>query len=151
MKFIKLAHCVYYCDYHIAITTKYRREWLNEGIFAYLQVKFTEINKHYPLINFKTINYDKKQPDHIHFLVSIPPTISVGSAVRTIKSNTSRELKQKFPIFKKLYPGTDGIWSDGYFVSTIGVNEQTIKSYIQNQGQEDSGQALLELPSKPRA
>jgi len=151
MKFIKLSHCVYYCNYHIAITTKYRRKWLNEGIFAYLQIKFTEIRKYYPLINFKTINYDKKQPDHIHFLVSVPPTISIGSAIRLIKSNTSRELKQKFPIFKKLYHGTDGIWSDGYFVSTIGVNEQTIKSYIQNQGQEDSGQALLELPSKPRA
>ena len=151
MKFVKLPHCVYYCDYHIAITTKYRHQWLNEGIFAYLQVKFTEIRKHYPLITFKTINYDKQQPDHIHFLVSIPPTMSVGSVVRVIKTNTSRELKQKFPIFKKLYHGTDGIWSDGYFVSTIGVNEQTIKSYIQNQGQEDSGQALLELPSKPRA
>jgi len=47
---------------------------------------------------------------------------------------------------KKLYWGTDGVWSDGYFVSTIGVNEQTIKRYTENQGQEDSGQALLDLP-----
>ena len=151
MKFVKLSHCVYYCNYHIAITTKYKHEWLNEGIFAYLQIKFVEIRKHHPLINFKTVNYDKKQSDHIHFLVSIPPTMSVGSVVRVIKSNTSRELKQKIPFLKKLYWGTDGIWSDGYFVSTIGVNEQTITSYIENQGQEDSGQALLDLPSKPRA
>ncbi len=145
MKFVKLSHCVYYCDYHIAITTKYRHVWLNEGIFAYLQVKLTEIRKYYPLINFKTVNYDKRQPDHIHLLISIPPTMSVGSVIRLIKSNTSRELKQKFPFFKKLYHGTDGIWSDGYFVSTIGVNEQTIKQYIEQQGKEDSGQALLEL------
>ena len=73
MKFVKLSHCVYYCNYHIAITTKYKHEWLNEGIFAYLQIKFVEIRKHHPLINFKTVNYDKKQSDHIHFLVSIPP------------------------------------------------------------------------------
>ena len=145
MKFIKLAHCVYYCDYHMAITTKYRHEWLNEGVFAYLQDKLAEIRKHYPLINLKTVNYDQKQPDHIHLLVSIPPAMSVRSVVRIIKANTSKTLKQKFPFLKQLYWGTDGIWSDGYFVSTVGVNEQTIKQYIENQGKEDSGQALLEL------
>ena len=129
----------------MAITTKYRHEWLNKGIFAYLQDKLLEIRKHYPLINFKTVNYDKKQPDHIHLLLSIPPKTSVGSVVRIIKSNTSSSLKQKFPFLKKLYWGTDGIWSDGYFVSTIGVKEQTIINYIENQGKEDSGQALLDL------
>ena len=129
----------------MAITTRYRHEWLNEGIFAYLQVKLTEIRKHYPLITFKTVNYDPKHPDHIHLLISIPPAMSIGSVVRIIKSNTSRELKQKFPFLKQLYWGTDGIWSDGYFVSTVGVNEQIIKQYIENQGKEDSGQALLEF------
>ena len=145
MKFVKLSHCVYYCNYYMAFTTKYRHEWLNEGIFAYLKVKFQEIRKHYPLITFKTLNYNPKQPDHIHFLSSIPPTMSVGSVVRIIQSNTSTSLKQKFPFLKELYWGTDGIWSDGYFVSTIGVNEQTIRNYIENQGKEDSGQALLDL------
>ena len=146
MKFVKLSHSVYYCDYHLAFTTKYRHRWLNEGIFAYLKDKFQEIKKHYPLIDFKTINYDKNQQDHIHFLSSIPPSMSVGSAVRIIKSNTSKSIKQKFPFLKDLYWGTDGTWSDGYFVSTVGVNEQTIKRYIENQGREDSGQALLDLP-----
>ena len=145
MKFVKLTHCIYYCDYHMAITTKYRHEWLNEGIFAYLKIKLIEIRKHYPLVDFKTVNYDKKQPDHIHLLISIPPKMSVGSVVRVIKSNTSSSLKQKFPFLKQLYWGTDGVWSDGYFVSTIGVNELTIKKYIDNQGKEDSGQALLDL------
>jgi len=146
MKFIKLPHCVYFCDYHIEITTKYRHQWLNQGIFAYLKIKLLEIRKHYPLIDFKTVNYDKKQPDHLHLLISIPPSTSVGSVVRLIKTNTSKSLKQKFPFLKKQYWGTDGIWSDGYFVSTIGVNELTIKRYIENQGQEDSGQASLDLP-----
>ena len=78
-------------------------------------------------------------------LVSIPPKMSVGSVVRIVKSNTSRGLKQKFPFLKEMYWGTDGIWSDGYFVSTVGVNESTIRKYIENQGKEDSGQAMLEL------
>ena len=129
----------------MTITTKYRHEWLNEGIFAYLKTKLLEIRKHYPLIDFKIINYDTKQPDHIHLLISIPPSMSMGAVVRIIKSNTSTSLKQKFPFLKQLYWGTDGIWSDGYFVSTVGVNEQQIKQYIENQGKEDSGQALLEL------
>ena len=145
MKFVKLSYCVYYCDYHITITTKYRHQWLNKGIFAYFSIKLTEIRKHYPLIDFKTVNYDLKHPDHIHLLLSIPPSMNVGSVIRVIKSNTSRVLKQKFPFLKQLYWGTDGIWSDGYFVSTIGVNEQQIKTYIENQGKEDSGQALLDL------
>ena len=145
MKFIKLAHRVYYCDYHMTLTTKYRQEWLNAGIFAYLKIKLLEIRKHYPLIDFKTVNYDTKQPDHLHLLLSLPPSMTIGAVVRIIKSNTSTSLKQKFPFLKQLYWGTDGIWSDGYFVSTVGVNEQQIKQYIENQGKEDSGQALLEL------
>ena len=44
-----------------------------------------------------------------------------------------------------MYWGTDGIWSDGYFVSTVGLNEKVVKQYIENQGKEDTGQAMLEL------
>ena len=46
---------------------------------------------------------------------------------------------------RKAYYGTDGIWSDGYFVSTVGINEVVIKKYIEYQGKQDSGQAELEL------
>jgi len=63
--------------------------------------------------------------------------------VNTIKSNTSSAIKKKFDFLKKVYWGTDGIWSDGYFVSTVGINEQIIRKYIERQGQEDSGQARL--------
>ncbi len=66
--------------------------------------------------------------------------------MKLIKTNTINSLKQKFPFLKKLYFGTDGLWFDGYFVSTFGVNEQIIKSYIEKQGQEDSGQALFDFP-----
>ncbi len=71
--------------------------------------------------------------------------MSVGSAVRIIKSNTARSLKQKFPFLKKTYWGTDGIWSDEYFASTVGLNEKSIQEYIEQQGQEDTGQAKLAL------
>lgn len=65
--------------------------------------------------------------------------MSVGSVVRLIKSNTSRKLNNQFPFLKDVYWGTDGIWSDGYFVSTVGINKGVIPNYIRLQGAEDSG------------
>ena len=137
MELIKLPHCVYQCDYHIVLVTKYRKAIFNEGIFAYMDKKLAEIMEHYPLIRFKTVNHDK---DHVHLLVSIPPTESVGKIVGIVKQNTSRELKQKFPFVRKTYWGTDSVWSDGYFVSTVGIDETVVTAYITNQGKEDAGQ-----------
>jgi putative transposase len=142
VKFCKQSHATYFCEYHVVITTKYRYAWINEGIFAYLELKLREIRKWYPDIVYKAMNQDK---DHIHLLISIPPKMRVSDVIRLIKTNTSRELKQKFPLLKEHYYGTDGVWSDGYFVSTVGVNESVIKNYIEHQGQEDSGQAKLVL------
>jgi putative transposase len=89
MEFIHLSHCVYRCDYHIVIVTKYRKEVCNEGIFANCKKKLVEITEHYPLIRIETVNHDK---DHIHLLVSIPPTMAVEKVVGIIKQNTSRGL-----------------------------------------------------------
>ena len=137
MEYINLPHCVYQCDYHIVLVTKYRKGVFNEGIFAYVDKKLAEITEHYPLIRFKTVNHDK---DHIHILVSIPPTMAVGKVVGIIKQNTATELKQKFTFLKEVYWGTTSVWSEGYFVSTVGTDELVIKAYIENQGQKDAGQ-----------
>lgn len=142
MQFWKQAHSVYYCKYHVVLPTKYRRKVFNAGVFAYFEDKLKEIYRYYPELFFEKVNHDE---DHVHFMISIPPKMSVGSVVRIIKANTSRGLKQKFPFIKDVYWGTDGIWSDGYFVSTVGLHEVMIKKYIENQGKEDAGQALLDL------
>ncbi len=126
----------------MVIVTKYRKAIFNEGIFAYFKIKLAEVTEHYPLIKITQVNHDK---DHIHFLVSIPPTITVGKVVGLIKQNTARELKQKFPFLKQVYWGTDAIWSEGYFVSTVGINDKVIKAYIENQGKKDAGQTLFEI------
>ncbi|MFP4464993.1 MAG: transposase [Alphaproteobacteria bacterium] len=54
-------------------------------------------------------------------------------------------IKKKFEYMRKAYWGADGIWSDDYFVSTVGIDEGIIKRYIETQGKEDIGQAELEL------
>lgn len=62
-----------------------------------------------------------------------------------IKANTARDMREQFPFLDKVYWGTRSVWSIGYFISTVGVTEEIIKRYIERQGQEDSGQAQLEL------
>lgn len=142
MSLIYLSHCVYQCDYHIVLVTKYCRKVFNSGIFEYFRIKLAEIHSHYPLIKFKEINHDK---DHIHFLISIPPTTSVGKVIGIIKQNTAKELKQKFPHLKETYWGTESIWSEGYFVSTVGINKEILEAYIREQGKKDTGQTKFEI------
>ena len=142
MEYKRGSHYVYCCDYHLVIVTKYRRKIFNEGIFAYFDKRLLEVRKQNPQIEVKEMNHHE---DHIHMLVSIPPTISVGRVVGLIKANTAKDLKQKFPVLKEIYWGTASVWSAGYFVSTVGINEKIVQEYIQKQGEEDSGQAKLVL------
>ncbi len=142
VKYSKQGNCVYYCHYHIVIVTKYRKKIFNAGVYEFFKKRLIEIHEHYPQIYFIEQNYDR---DYIHLLVSIPPKMSVGSVVRIIKSNTARDLKKQYPFLKKCYFGTQSVWSDGYFVSNVGVNEAVIQRYIEYQGREDLGQAWLDL------
>jgi len=96
----------------------------------------------FPDIEIIKANTDK---DHVHLLVSIPPKYSVAEVVRHLKGRSAHAMRVKFPFLEKVYYGTDGLWSDGYFVSTIDINEEIIKKYIENQGKEDSGQVKLEF------
>ena len=142
-EYVRADHCVYLCDYHLVLATKFRRNVIvNEGIWSHLKQKFYEVTEHYPRLKIKEINHDI---NHVHLLVSIPPQVTVGSVVRLFKTNTSRNLKTQFKFLQKLYWGTDGIWSDGYFVSTVGIDESIIKRYIENQGEVDVGQTLFVL------
>ena len=143
MQLYKQSHAVYKTQYHIVWPTRFRRKILTKGIESYLRIKLEEVRKHYPDWHYIEIGMDK---DHIHLYMVIPPKYSVSKVVETIKSNTSRELMNKFSQFLgDVYWDGKGIWSKGYFVSTVGINEETIRRYVQQQGEEDTGQAQLEL------
>jgi len=142
MEYKKQSNCSYYCVYHIILVSKYRRKIFNNGIHNYMKQQLKELKEYYPQLEIENINHDK---DHIHIMIWIPPKMSVGQVVRVLKSNTSRNLKQKFPFLKKVYFGTESIWSGGYFVSTVGINEEVISKYIDKQGLEDSGQTKFEI------
>ena len=74
-----------------------------------------------------------------------PPKYAVSKVVETIKKNTSRSLSSKFAFLKKVYWDKKGIWGKEYFVSTVGINEEVIRRYVQSQEKEETGQAKLEF------
>lgn len=75
-------------------------------------------------------------------IVEIPPNITISDAVGKLKSYSSRHLRSKFKFIREIYLEKDGIWSAGYFSSTIGLNEEQIKRYIDWQGKQELPQTL---------
>lgn len=142
MKFRKQGHAVYYAQYHIVLCSRYRRKIFRHHLGEYLKLCVKGITRVYPDIVIKEANCDE---DHIHLLIVIPPKRAVSWVVNVLKSNTARLMRKRYAFLKKLYPKKVGIWSAGYFVSTVGVNEQVIAAYIRHQGKEDQGQAKLEF------
>lgn len=112
------------------------------GVEEWLKLRLQEIRKYKPDLEYIEIGMDK---DHVHLYMVIPPKYSVSEIVSQIKSNTSRDMKARFEFLAKVYWGTDSVWSTGFFVCTVGINEEAIRRYVQMQGEEDSGQAELEL------
>ena len=120
-----------------------RRKILVEGIAEYFKKVLGEVRKFYPDWFIEEIGIDA---DHVHLHMIIPPKYSVSKVVKTMKSITSKRMREKFPHFlQKIYWDDKGIWARGFFVSTVGINEATIRKYIRYQGKQDAGQAELEL------
>ena len=141
MRLIKSAHTIYQTQYHIVIVTRFRREWINAGVAAFLKLKIQETTKYFPDWEYVAIGTDQ---DHVHLHMVIPPKYAVSKVVEIIKSNTATALKQQYAFLKQTYWKGNGIWSVGFFVSTVGADEQTIKRYVAEQGKEDSGQTQFD-------
>ena len=142
MKIKKTAHAAYRVQYHIVWTTRFSKKILVEGVQEYLEIKIKEVRKYHPDWEIVSIGFGE---EHVHLSIEFPPKYSGSYVVETIKKNTSRHLKKKFKFIRKAYWDDGGMWSVGYFFSTIGINEEVIKNYIEYQGREDSGQAKLEF------
>jgi len=82
--------------------------------------------------------------DHVHLVVVIPPKYAVSAIVGTIKTNTSREIRQRFPWVKQ-GSWRNEFWSIGFFSSTVGIDEAVIKRYVEFQEKVDTGQLKLQL------
>jgi len=78
-------------------------------------------------------------------MVIIPPSYKVSEVVGRIKSQTASKLRKKFSWQSKVYWEENIVWSPGYFISTIGLDEKSILEYVKFQQTQDLGQAKLEL------
>jgi len=137
MRFRKSNHAMYRTQYHLVWIPRYRRKVFVDGIKQFVEETLKHLPDLDPDIEVKKLNV---QLDHVHMVIVIPPRIAVASAVSFIKSQSAKIIRAKFPFFKKVYRGQDGIWSRGYCISTIGLNEKEILRYVEFQEKEDKGQ-----------
>ena len=127
-----LAHTKWLCKYHIVFTPKYRRKI----VYNQYRESLKDIIK--LLCKFKgvTIIEGHLMADHVHILVSIPPKISVASFMGYLKGKSALMMFERHSNLKYKF-GNRHFWAEGYYVSTVGLNEETIKKYIQEQEKQD--------------
>ena len=135
-------HGAYRTEYHIVWITKYRYRVLNPGVKVYLTKLFPKVVEEIEGCEIIKFNI---QPDHVHMLMVIPPKYAVSAVIGKMKGKTGSALRKKFGWMKLRYARENIVWSPGYFVSTVGVDEEKILNYVKYQGRQDSGQAKLEL------
>jgi putative transposase len=131
-KLNSLAHTKWLCKYHVVFTPKYRRK------IIYNQYRRDLQNDIKLLCQYKGVRIIEghMMPDHVHLLLSIPPKISVSSFMGYLKGKSALMMFDQHANLKYKF-GNRHFWSEGYYVSTVGMNETTIKKYIQDQEKHD--------------
>ena len=125
----KSSHTQYDIQYHIVWTTKYRYKILKGKVAERLR----ELIRQGCEAKGMTIIQGSIGKEHVHMLVSCPPSISVAQMLQYLKGRSSRLLQKEFKKLKKKYWGQH-LWVPGYFCRTVGtVTEEMIKEYIKNQ------------------
>ena len=127
-----LAHTKWLCKYHIVIVPKYRRK----VIYYEYRKDLQEIIR--TLCRYKQVEIIEghMMPDHVHLLLSIPPRISVSSFMGYLKGKSALMMFDRHANLKYKF-GNRHFWAEGYYVTTVGLNEATIKKYIQDQEKAD--------------
>lgn len=141
MKVILSAHGSYHLQYHVVWVCKYRRKVLKPAVEATLRKLLPHLLRSMPGVQIETIGFDK---DHFHMVMVIPPKYAISDVMGSMKSQSASYLRKKFTFLQRVYWKENIIWSPGYFVSSVGIDEKTIKNYVKNQGQQDSDQIELQ-------
>lgn len=127
-----LAHTKWMCKYHIVFTPKYRRKIIYNQYRKDLGKILRE------LCRYKGVEIleGHLMPDHVHILVSIPPKTAISSFMGYLKGKSALMMFERHGNLKYKF-GNRHFWSEGYYVSTVGLNEQTIRKYIKEQEKAD--------------
>lgn len=123
-------HSVHSLHVHLVFVTKYRHRVLTNEHLTELQGIFTAVTRS---LDVELIEMNG-EPDHVHLLVHIPPTLAVAELVNQLKGNSSRRMRQHRHDLTSHYRRFHGLWSASYFASSAGgAPLDAIKKYIQNQ------------------
>ena len=127
-----LSHTRYKCQYHIVFIPKYRKRIM----YGRLKADVREIIK--KLCDYRNIEIVEGAvcADHVHLCLSIPPSEKVSDVVGYIKGKSALMMFDRHANLKYKY-GNRHFWAEGYYVSTVGLNEAAIKKYIQEQEKHD--------------
>ena len=125
-RFKKLSHTLYECKYHVVMCPKYRHRIFKDEIAEYAKQQLYSLCRQKDLVEVLELNI---LADHIHLVVSIPPKYSVSAIMGYLKRKLSIRLFQKYERLGKRYWGQH-LWSRGYCVSTVGLDEDKIRKYV---------------------
>jgi len=135
-----LNHTKWECKYHIVWIPKYRKKAIFEDLRKHLEEIFRDLatQKECKVVEGHLM------PDHVHILISIPPKHSVSQVVGFIKGKSAIQIARNFQGRKKNFVGQH-FWARGYYVSTVGKDENAVREYIQKQEKEDKRLEQLKL------
>jgi putative transposase len=128
----RLNHTTWECKYHIVWIPKYRRKLLYGNLRKHLGEVIRDLSRQ----RESTVVEGHLMPDHVHMVVSIPPKYPVAQVVGFIKGKSAIHIARTFSGHKRNFTGQN-FWARGYFVSTVGKDEQTVCEYIRQQEAED--------------
>ena len=129
----KQSHVVWKCDYHIVWTPNYRFRVLS-GLVKDLVEHAIRMLSEWKGCEVMELNV---QSDHVHLVISIPPNVLVSELMGTLKGKVAIKLFRSYPQLKKKPNRGNHFWARGYFVNTVGINEDHIRRYVNYQESED--------------
>jgi putative transposase len=139
-KYESLSHTKWECKYHVVFIPKCRRRTL----YAELRKPLIEVFRDLARQKESKIEEGHLMPDHVHMLLAIPPKYAVSQVVGYIKGKSAIQLARVYGERKRNFVGQH-FWARGYFVSTVGRDEQMIREYIRNQEKVDERLEQMKL------
>jgi REP-associated tyrosine transposase len=132
-QFKRLSHSLYECKYHIVFCPKYRFRIFQDELADYARSQIESLCRQKDQVEVLEVNI---QPDHIHLVLSIPPKYAVSTVMGFLKGKLALRLFQRYEHLGKRYWGQH-LWSRGYCVSTVGLDEDKIRKYVKWQEAQD--------------
>ena len=136
-----LNHTRWDCKYHVVFIPKRRKKAIYGSLRKHLGEVFHELARQKQSV----IVEGHLRPDHIHMCKSIPPKYAVSSVVGYIKGKSAISIARNFMGRKRNFTG-EKFWARGYYVSTVGLDEEAVRKYIRHQEAEDARIEQLNLP-----